>query len=195
MRTGPDNNGDQLIWIERIQEGEHQAFEKLFKEYYSALTRFAWRYVNSKAIAEEIVQDIFADLWDNREKWNIDYSIRSYLYKTVKNECLNYVKHQKVKEKYDGNWMEQKENPTIDFNYELREKQIKEAIKEAIEDLPQRAKMTYKLHRHDGLTYPEIAEVMDVSVKTVESQMTRTLKTLREQLSHLLPLFLAWLML
>jgi RNA polymerase sigma-70 factor (ECF subfamily) len=182
------------VWIERIQAGDHQAFETLFKEYYLPLTRFAWRYVKSKAIAEEIVQDVFADLWDNRGDWGIDHSVRSYLYKTVKNESLNHLKHQKVEEKYDGIWMDQKEKPRINFDYELREEQIKEAVKEAVEDLPRRAKMTYKLHRHDGLTYHEIAEVMEISVKTVESQMTRTLKTLRERLAYLLPFFLACLM-
>ncbi|MFH5831275.1 RNA polymerase sigma-70 factor [Halalkalibaculum sp. DA3122] len=181
------------MWIEKIQRGDHQAFEKLFKEYYLSLTRFAWRYVKSKAIAEEIVQDVFADLWDNREDWRIDYSIRSYLYKTVKNESLNHLKHQKIEEKYAGKWTDQKENPTIEFDYELREEQIREAVKKAIDELPRRAKMTYKLHRHDGLTYHEIAEVMEISVKTVESQMTRTLKTLRERLSYLLPIFLTFL--
>ncbi|MDR8394624.1 RNA polymerase sigma-70 factor [Aliifodinibius sp. S!AR15-10] len=182
------------MWIEKIQTGDHQAFENLFKEYYLPLTRFAWGYVKSKAIAEEIVQEVFADVWANRKNWSIDYSIRSYLYKTVKNESLNYLKHQKIEDEYDSRWMDQKDNPTINFDYELREEQIREAVKEAIDELPRRAKMTYKLHRHDGLTYHEIAEVMEVSVKTVESQMTRTLKTLRERLSYLLPFFLACLM-
>ncbi len=83
--------------------------------------------------------------------------------------------------------MEQKENPQIEFRDEYREQQIREAIAKAIEELPERSKMTYKLHRYDGLTYPEIADVMGVSVKTVESQMTRTLKMLRERLAWLLP--------
>lgn len=189
MRKDSENS-DLQDWIDDIRDGDHQAFEKLFKQYYSPLTRFAWRYVNSKAIAEEIVQEVFADLWDNRTDWSIELSLRSYLYKTVKNRCLNYLEHQKVEEKYDSKWMDRKDNPTIDFEDELREEQVKEAIKEAIEALPERGKMTYKLHRYDGLTYQEIAEVMGVSPKTVESQMTRSLKTLREQLSFLLPLFM-----
>ncbi len=73
------------------------------------------------------------------------------------------------------------------FEEKYREQQIRDAITKAVEELPTRSKMTYKLHRYDGLKYEEIAEVMGISVKTVESQMTRTLKILREQLTYLLP--------
>jgi len=169
-----------------IKKGDKAAFEKLFKCYYLALTRFSWRIVKCKAVAEEITQDLFADLWEEREAWVIEGSLRAYLYKSIRNRSLNHMKHQKVKQQYDPLWMDQKEIPTIEFKDERREREIREAIKRAIEELPSRSKMTYKLHRHDGLTYHEIAEVMDVSVKTVESQMTRTLKILRERLSHLL---------
>ncbi|REL32842.1 RNA polymerase sigma-70 factor [Rhodohalobacter sp. SW132] len=177
-------------WIEMIREGDEYAFELLFKEYYEQLTRFSWRFVKCKAVAEGLVQDIFSDLWENRGNMELTGCIRPYLYKVVKNHSLNYIKHQEVQNKYDPLWMDQKEVPMIKYGKEKREEQIREAIKQAVEKLPERSRMTYKLHRHDGLTYKEIAEVMDVSVKTVESQMTRTLKLLREQLAHLLP-FLA----
>lgn len=114
-------------------------------------------------------------------------SIRAYLYKSARNLALNQIKHQEIKDKYDSQWMEQKENPELEFRDDYREEQIRKAIVRAIEELPPRSKMTYKLNRYDGLTYEEIADVMEVSVKTVESQMTRTLKILRERLSYLLP--------
>lgn len=189
-----DDEFDDL-WIERIRDGDEQAFELLFKEYYLPLTRFAWRYVHSKAVAEELVQELFTILWEKREDWNQQKgSIRSYLYKSVRNLSLNYIKHQNVKKQYDHQWMEQKENPEIQFRDEYREEQVRKAISRAIEELPERSKMTYKLHRYDGLTYEEIAEVMDVSVKTVESQMTRTLKILRERLAWLLPFLIVGLL-
>lgn len=178
---------DDEFWTENIQKGDERAFEILFKKYYLPLTRFAWRYVHSKAIAEELVQELFAILWESRKGWKNGKSIRSYLYKSIRNLCLNYLKHQKVKEKYDRQWMDQKEHPEIEYREPYREQQIRTAIAKAIEELPSRSKMTYKLHRFDGLTYEEIADVMGVSVKTVESQMTRTLKNLRERLAWLLP--------
>jgi len=181
---------DDRDWIKNIREGDDESFEFLFKKYYLPLTRFAWRYVNSKAIAEELVQELFTILWEKRKELNTDGSVRSYLYKSVRNLSLNHLKHQGVKNEYDRQWMAQQEYPQIDFRDEQREQQVREAIAQAIDELPERSKMTYKLHRYDGLTYPEIAEVMDVSVKTVESQMTRTLKILRERLAWLLPVLM-----
>ena len=188
------NNYDDKFWIEHIRNGDEYAFEMFFKKYYLPLTRFAWRYVNSKAVAEELVQELFTILWEKKETWHTGGLVRSYLYKSVRNLSLNHLKHQGVKQEFDHEWMEQKENPQIEFRDEYREQQIREAIAKAIEELPERSKMTYKLHRYDGLTYPEIADVMGVSVKTVESQMTRTLKILRERLAWLLPFLVIALM-
>lgn len=184
------NDFDDQFWIENIQKGDEESFEFLFKKYYLPLTRFAWRYVNSKAIAEELVQELFTNLWDKRKFLDTTGSVRSYLYKSARNLSINHLKHQDVKNRYDKLWTTQKEYTEIEFNDKIREQQIRNAIATAIEELPSRSKMTYKLHRYDGLTYEEIANVMEVSVKTVESQMTRTLKILRERLSYLLPLLL-----
>lgn len=184
------NDFDDQFWIENIQKGDEESFEFLFKKYFLPLTRFAWRYVNSKAIAEELVQEIFAIVWEKRKDLDTTGSVRSYLYSSVRNLSINHLNHHEIKNRYDKQWTSQRENPEIKFHDEIREEQIRNAIATAIEELPQRSKMTYKLHRYDGLTYQEIAEVMEVSVKTVESQMTRTLKILRERLSYLLPFLL-----
>ena len=185
-----NNHFDDEFLIESIQNGDERAFEYLFKEYYLPLSRFAWRYVKSKAIAEELVQELFTILWEKRESWDTTGSIRSYLYISIRNLALNHLKHQEVKDKYDPEWMDKKENPEIKFQDDYREQQVRDAIAKAIEELPERSKMTYKLHRYDGLTYGEIAKVMDVSEKTVESQMSRTLKKLRNRLAWLLPVLI-----
>lgn len=187
MGIGERNRMHEDCWIYRIQGGDEQVFELLFREYYMQLTRFAWRYVNSKAVAECLVQDVFAEVWEKKENFTFTGSIRSYLYKAVKNKSLNHLNRQKIKHEYDTEWMRQKNETEMEFTDKSREKMIKEAVKTAIDELPERSKMTYKLNRHDGLTYQEIAEIMDVSVKTVESQMTRTLKILRKRLAYLLP--------
>lgn len=184
------NDFDDQFWIENIQKGDEESFECLFKKYYQPLTRFAWRYVSSKAIAEELVQELFTNLWEKRKDLDTTGSIRPYLYKSVRNLSINHLNHQEVKNRYDKQWTSQRENSEIKFHDEIREEQIRNAITTAIEELPPRSKITYKLHRYDGLTYAEIADVMEVSVKTVESQMTRTLKLLRERLSYLIPYLL-----
>lgn len=188
-----NDNGEQF-WIQNIRNGDERAFEILFKKYYQLLTRFAWRYVKSNAVAEEIVQEVFTELWAGKENWYVSGSLRPFLYKAVKNNCLNYLKHQKIKHQYDAEWVDETIYPEKPVYDECREQEIRTAIRDAVEELPIRSKMTYKLHRHDGLTYSEIAEVMDVSVKTVESQMSRTLKILRKRLSYLLPFLLSALM-
>jgi RNA polymerase sigma-70 factor (ECF subfamily) len=185
------NVDDEKLWEMFVLDNEELAFETLYKRYYSQLVRFCWRYSKSKAIAEELVQDFFAEIWENAELLNITNSIRAYFYKAIRNSSLNYIKHKKVQEKYDPEWMSMKTETIMpEIEDKFREEKIREAIKRAVENLPERSRMTYKLHRYDGLTYEEIAEVMDISVKTVESQMTRTLKILRNQLSYLLPIIL-----
>lgn len=177
------NNYNELLWVRKIQHGDQQAFEQLFKFYYLRLTRFAWRYLKSKAIAEELVQEIFTNIWESHESWVIKGDLRSYLYRTVNNRALNYLKHKTIETEYDTQWMEKEKSSIWEFEEQESNEYIKKIIEQAIEELPIRSKMTYKLHWYDGLTYVEIAKVMDVSVKTVESQMTRTLKILRERLS------------
>ncbi|MEX2585366.1 MAG: RNA polymerase sigma-70 factor [Balneolaceae bacterium] len=189
----------ERVWIRHIRQGDHYAFEALFKEYYRPLSRFAWRYVESRSGAEELVQDLFADLWEKREELVIEGALRPYLYRAVRNRALNAIKREKRESEYATRWKETIE-PVDEMKIEHfeseqeRQRRIQQMIGEAIEELPPRSRMTYKLHRYDGLTYEEIAEVMNVSVKTVESQMTRTLQILRKRLSSLLPYLLVTLM-
>ncbi len=178
------------VLAKRIRAGDEKAFDTLFLVHYNSLCRFAWRYVKSEAIAEELVQDVFTCLWEIRFSWNPLGTVRGYLYKSVKHRAINYLKHQEVVHKHlelGGGPVE--EYTTIELEEDQHEEQLKEAIARAIETLPERGRMVFKLHRYDGLTYKEIAQVMDISVKTVENHMTRVLKLLREEVSYLFPIF------
>lgn len=184
---------EERLWLEYIQKGKDEYFESLFKKYYLPLTRFAWRYVGSEAIAEELVQELFTILWESRRDWEVSGSVKSYLYRSVRNLSLNHIKHQEVRKRYDKEWGGGETYSEIEYYDDARIRQVRNAIKQAIEELPVRSRMTYSMHRYDGLTYEEIAEVLDISVKTVESRMTRTLKQLRTRLSYLLPILVAML--
>ncbi|MEX0684401.1 MAG: RNA polymerase sigma-70 factor [Balneolales bacterium] len=180
---------DEQELIDLLNKGDEQTFEKLFNEYYFSLARFAWRYTESEAIAEELVQDLFLEIWERRKTWKPFGKLRPCLYKIIKGKCLNYLKHQKVKRTYDSQWMEERKAETLssrDIEIDEQLKQFVQSLNRAVEQLPHRCKMIYKLHRNDGLTYPEIAEIMDISHKTVESQMSRAFKLLREKLSHII---------
>lgn len=189
---------DEDRWVEKIRQGDHSAFEALFKIYYLPLTRFAWRFVQEESLAEELVQEVFAWAWENRQQLHITGKIRSYLYKAVKNQSLNYIKRHKLRVEYTTQWVEHQDliaTPAFEVveSEELRHKELREIVGKAIEELPPRSKMTFKLHRFDGLTYQEISDVMNISVKTVESQMTRTLKILRTRLDDVILLMVALL--
>ena len=180
----------ELEWLSAIREGDEAAFKLLFNRYYFSLTRFAWRYTKSEAIAEELVQDLFTEIWEQRQTWTVYGRLRPFLYRVMKEKSLNYLKHIKVKQTYDVRWMEHWVESIILPEEEDKEEQMqlfRQALIRAIEDLPPRCKMIYKLHKYDGLTYQEIAEVMDISKKTVESQMTRAIKLLRKRLTHGMP--------
>lgn len=182
--------------VNRIRDGDEKAFDTLFLMYYSALCRFAWRYVKSEAIAEELVQELFTYLWENRIGWEprtAGGTIRGYLYKSIKHRAIDHLKHQEVIDRYAEVWEPAEKYATIDIEDDLREEKLKKAIGRAIENLPEHGKMVFKLHRYDGLTYKEIAQVMDISVKTVENHMGRVFKILRQELSHFFPILLALL--
>lgn len=176
------SEGDLISLVNRIKEGDEQAFDIVFLKYYNFLCRFAWRYVKSRTIAEELVQELFIWLWENRFSWEPAGSIRSYLYKSVKNRALDHLKHQKVIDNHMNLWKNTEEQVIIDFENLEYEEHLKKAIIRAVENLPERGRMVFKLHRYDGLTYNEIAQIMEISVKTVENLMARSFKLLRIEL-------------
>lgn len=188
--TGNENEPlNEKKCVEAIQRGDEYAFKKLFLRYYDPLCNFGWRFTRSKTISEDIVQDAFSDLWNLRKSLDPQQSISVYLYQAVKNKALDYIDHQQVVRRHQSNVAHTDDNVVQmqgRIHTQEEEKFIK-AVRQAIDDLPQRAQQVYTLHREDGLIYREIAEVMDISIKTVESQMSRALDLLRTRLRKSLP--------
>ena len=139
-------------------------------------------------IAEEKVQDVLANIWENRRAIPKSVNIRAYLYQAVKNEALDHIKHEEVVRKYEREieirfYNEANENKT----QSLTKEGFVEAVQQAIEELPEQSQQIYKLSRTDGFTYPEIAQILDVSVKTVEYHISKALRILRDRLVKYLP--------
>ena len=171
--------------IVKIKNGDIEFFEQLFKQYYEPLIYFAYRYVQDKQAAEDIIQDIFVYLWDKREKLDFGINIKTYLYSAVKNRCLKYLKRKAVEIKYrplEIILAKDADNPeSIMINDELQE-----ALTSAINELPEKRREIFCMNRFDELTYAEIASILNLSIKTVETQMSRALKFLRISLSNFL---------
>ena len=169
-------------WIEKIRTGDAIAYEALFRTYYPRLCRFVLKMVQSKSIAEEIVQEIFLKIWEHRATWTSQYPIRIYLYRAAKNLSLNHLKHEKVVREWEKEELMKIPLSENDPEMELFQHELSFAIQRAIDRLPERCRLTFTLHRQEGLTYTEIASVLNISIKTVETQMGRALKTLRKLL-------------
>ncbi|MFW6370778.1 MAG: RNA polymerase sigma-70 factor [Bacteroidota bacterium] len=172
--------------FQRIQKGDRKAFEAVFRAYYPFLCLYATQLLKDSSAAEEIVQELFVNLWEKKENIHVDTSLKNYLYRSVKNRCLNYVRHSKIKEEYFRIAQAEQINPEEDFESQA---ELMQKIESSIASLPEKRREMFILSREEGLKYREIATRLNVSIKTVETQMGLAIKSLREMLRDFLPLF------
>jgi RNA polymerase sigma-70 factor, ECF subfamily len=167
----------------RIRNGDAGQFESLFRSSYVSLVRYAKTLIKDHDTAEEIVQDLFFRLWQDKEKLNIESSLNGYLFRSVHNRCLHYIGHTRVIERHAEEMSysqpESQESPSDILNY----KELQEKVARILEKLPERCGKIFTMNRFEGLKYAEIAEKLSVSVKTVEANMGRALKEFRKELT------------
>ncbi|MEM6264822.1 MAG: RNA polymerase sigma-70 factor [Bacteroidota bacterium] len=174
--------------FQEIKNGNRRAFEEVFRLYYEPLCRFCLRFLQSQEEAEEVVQDLFVAFWEKKNELELTVSIKSYLYRAARNRSLNVIKHQQVKDRYVGEttFLMRHSYEEVSFTSELEA-----AIAKGIDALPERCREIFLLSRHEGLKYREIADLLGISPKTVEVQMSKALKSLREHLKEFLVIW--WL--
>lgn len=165
----------------KIKQGDEDAFNQAFNLYYSRLCFFADHLIHDFDLSRSVVQDVFVDLWIDRENLNIHFSLKSFLFQTVKNKALNIFKHRKVESKFLAE-QKKKEEPFSVQNL-MEEAELNDKINSAIQELPPRCKEIFMLCRFEELKYSEIAERLNISVKTVEMQISIALKKIRQKLS------------
>ncbi len=173
-----------------LHQYDDKAFEQMFKAHYKELHSYANIMLRDQDIAEEIVQSMFLKFWEKRELLNVQTSIKAYLYKCVYNDSLNYLKHQKVKTKYQDFTIHTMNNhhEAASSRVELNELEFK--LQEALNELPEHCRTIFQMSRFEELKYREIAEQLDLSIKTVENQMGKALKILRLKLADFITLIL-----
>ncbi|MCK5136013.1 MAG: RNA polymerase sigma-70 factor [Bacteroidales bacterium] len=164
------------------------SFEQFFREYFTPLMSFAKKILVDEDDAREVVQKVFINLWEKREEIDLSTSLKSYLFTSVHNRSLNVIRDRKKFSSEEvpelaGEW---------DVSAQIESMELEEKIRETIEALPEKCRQIFELSRFDGLKYSEIAEQLDISVKTVENQMSKALKILREKLLKYLTI-LVWL--
>ena len=180
---------DSMEWeqVARIQEGDEEAFEALFRHYYEELCHFVESQVGSAEVAEDLVQNIFLSLWRRREDWEPKTTLRAYLFGAARNESIKYRKHQQVRSRWKQEEKEKETPERSDPEDDLKSRELRRTIRKWVDKLPERRRQVYLLSRQHGLTYKEIARVMDISPKTVDNQMVEALKFLRKRLGAFLP--------
>jgi RNA polymerase sigma-70 factor (ECF subfamily) len=186
---------EELFIFKQLIAGNSEAFRFFFEKYYPDLCNFVNIYVHDPVVSEEIVQDIFIYFWEKREEITIDTSVRSYLYRASKNKSLNYIRNEKTKLSIFARLSDPDYSNADMPDHIIDANQLREVINRAIDSLPERCREVYILGKEKNLSYREISEEMRISVKTVEVQMGKALKTLRGQLKpYYKDIFLLFLM-
>lgn len=175
-----DQADDQALYV-RLKQGDEHAFKALFHKYYAAMCQFAYQTLKDSDMAEETVQELFVRIWEKRAVLSIETSVSHYLFRAVRNHCLNQLQHQKVRQQYASRMMENAEQE-IDWQPFYLEVDLMERIEKSIASMPPKRQEIFRLSREQGLKYKEIADMLNISVKTVEAQMGLALKHLRDEL-------------
>lgn len=179
--------------LDRLCEGDASAFEMIFKTYYQPLCRYAYSFLQDKEEAEEVVQTSLITVWEKRQALSIETSLKSYLYRMVRNSCLNVIKHERVKQQHAAHELYVKEVAYESVAHKIQAAELETKIMHAMNVLPEQCRLVFQLSRFEELKYQEIADQLQISVKTVENHMGKALKLMREQLKDYLPLFLIFM--
>lgn len=181
---------DQQKLRKGLKEGNKEIFEEVYRRYYSPLCFYCVRYVGDIEEAKEIVQSLFLKIWIKRNELNINTNVKSYLYRAVQNYALNHLHQQKIKQKYIINKAHFPKQISENGQLKLEEEELRNMIKSAVLKLPDKRRKIFELSRYENMNYTQIANHLTISVKTVEAQMTKSLKYLRQVLKEYLPVFL-----
>lgn len=182
---------NEKVWVRAFIDGNEQAFEKLFKLHYQMLLKVALFLLQDAEQSEEIVHDVFLNVWQKRENVNPEASFKNYLITAVRNRCFNHLKAKKKTHSIndDETWVEElvADNHT---DTQAQVKDVQKALEEAVNKLPDQCRLIFQLSRYENMSYKEIAAALELSPKTIENQIGRALKALRNDLKDFLPLFL-----
>lgn len=174
-----------LLILTKIKNGDVKAFEQVFRLYYMPLCMYAAGITGRMDIAEEIVQELFYVFWKERERLQLFHTIKSYLYGAVRNQSLQYQEHQDVRNRYRDAVLSHPDKDDLqqgDPQEQIEYKELEALINRTLQKLPERRLRIFRMHRFEGKKYAEIASLLSLSVKTVEAEMTKALRTLRNEL-------------
>lgn len=185
----------EKVLISKLQVGDPNAFSSIFNTYYPDLVIFASRFTHDLNDSEEIVQETFVNLWADRESLMIKNSLKSYLLKAVQNKCIDWYRHKKIIQGHIDSVAKEPTKLTLDTDSYLLYSELNEQIENALSKLPTEIAEAFRMNRHKGLKYQEIADILGVSVRTIEVRIGKALFLLRKSLNDYFVLFVALIIL
>lgn len=186
VRMEPDDQSISTL----LAKKDEATFEQIFKTYFKNLHAYAFTILKDEDEAEEMVQQVFFKLWDRAENLSFNGPIAAYLYRAIHNECLNYLKHQKVRANHQLYVAHSMKQQSEHVQGRVLGKELEASYKKALEELPEQCRLIFQLSRFGDMKYREIADELNISVKTVENQMGKALKLLRQKLVEFLSVFI-----
>lgn len=177
---------DDRELLARLKRGDEAAYDTIFRQWYAPLVASTTVLLRDRGPAEEVVQDVMLELWRRRDSITFETSLRAYLFQAARNRGLNYLRRQRVEARGEATIAAALPTPEA-ADSEARESELNVAIQSAIAGLPDRCREVFELSRIRGLKYSEIATELGISVKTVEAQMGKALRVMREKLAAWLP--------
>jgi RNA polymerase sigma-70 factor (ECF subfamily) len=172
-----------------FQSGKLAVFDYFFDKYYQGLCVYACHLLKSQAESEDIVEDFFVRILENRKNIKIEKSVKSYFIRSVHNRCLDHITQQMVRTRRHEELRSRLSEEEVE-DYPLLDSELELKINLAIQHLPDGIRETFLLNRHEGLKYQQIADRENISVKTVEYRMSKALRLLRRELGDYVALFL-----
>jgi RNA polymerase sigma-70 factor (ECF subfamily) len=174
----------EKVLISKLKAGDHRAFSCIFTAYYQDLVMFAARFTHDQNNAEEIVQDTFVRLWEKHESVKITISLNSYLLKIVQNKCIDWYRHKRIMQTHNNVVMESSPQFECDTDSYILHSELQEQIEAALSKLPEEIAEAFRMNRNKGFKYHKIADIMGVSVRTVEVRIGKALHMLHNYLKE-----------
>ncbi|WP_430811256.1 MULTISPECIES: RNA polymerase sigma-70 factor [unclassified Carboxylicivirga] len=182
--------------IKGIERGDEAAYQELFVRYYAQLVVFARKVVIDDDLARDLVQDVIVNFYEKRKVIKIHSSLKAHLYQSVRNRCLNQIKHTQIRRDHHANIYQINKSEEAFVDDKLEETELQQKIYTIIKGLPTQCKRIFEMSRFEGVTNQEIADRLDLSKRTVETQISKALKIMRKHLAAYLQVWLAfvWVM-
>jgi RNA polymerase sigma-70 factor (ECF subfamily) len=184
----PPDSTDDAHLVDRVRHGDAAAFELLYRRYWTRLYEYCFRYVQSADEAADIVQDVFFRIWRGREEWRVTGTLAHYLYISVRNRAFDRLEHAAVVQRWcqgaqaDAGTLAQ---ASVAADEVMQAGELAAAVERVLAEMPERRRAVCMLRWVDGLTYAEIAARLGIAEKTVETQIARGLRSLRDGVAHL----------